>query len=45
LAIGDPSPSAQDFGSRLPLVALGDSLTPAKRLKFDSPPRLQNFRK
>ena len=27
---------AQDFGSRLPLVACGDSFTPAKRLKFES---------
>jgi hypothetical protein len=31
---------AQDFGSRLPL-ALWGLLTPAKRLKFDSGPRLQ----
>ncbi|HEV2115667.1 MAG TPA: hypothetical protein VGR48_06570 [Terriglobales bacterium] len=28
--------SAQDFGSRLPLLACGDSFTPAKRLKFES---------
>src|SRR6185437_6373207 len=31
---------AQDFGSRLPLAPWG-LLTPAKRLKFDSGPRLQ----
>ena len=29
-----PFDFAQGFGSRLPLVANGDSLTPAKRLKF-----------
>jgi len=31
---------ARDFACGLPLVACGDSFTPAKRLKFDSGPRL-----
>ena len=32
---GDPG-CAQDFGARLPLGGLAASLTPRKRLKFDS---------
>ena len=34
---------AQDLACGLPLVTCGDSFTPAKRLKFDSGPRLQTF--